>query len=208
MKVLLLSPHPDDVELSAGGTLIKLLDRKYEIQWVVFSTVEDAVPEGMPKDTLEREFLSVLSTLGIKNYKIFHFENKNFPKYRQQILDKLDKIKEEFEPDLVIAPSLNDIHQDHQTIAHEATREFKRDTSIIGYETPWNNLRFNPQLFVRLEAANITKKWDVLTLYKSQFIQKRNYFSKDFIFGLARMRGGQCNSEYAEAFEVIRWIVE
>jgi LmbE family N-acetylglucosaminyl deacetylase len=208
MKILLLSPHTDDIELGAGGTVIKLLEEKgNDICWAVFSICEDAVPEGLPPDTLEKEFTSVASKSGIKNYRIYRFPNKNFPQYRQEILGELDKVKKEFKPDLLISPSLNDSHQDHKIIAEEAVRAFKRDASIIGYELPWNNLVFSPQLIVKLTEKQMEEKWELLSVYKSQFTLQRNYFSKEFIFGWARMRGAQCNSEYAEAFEVVRWII-
>ena len=40
--------------------------------------------------------------------------------------------------------------------------------------------------------------------YKSQGF--RNYKSQSFIEGLARVRGTQVGCEFAEAFELIRWI--
>lgn len=208
MKILLLSPHTDDVELGAGGTVIKLLEEKSnDICWAVFSICEDAVPEGLPSDMLKREFLTVASKLGIRNYRIYNFLNKNFPKHRQEILDELEQIKAEFRPDLVICPSLNDSHQDHKTVSEEAVRVFKREASIIGYELPWNDLAFSPQLLVRLTEEQVEAKWRILSLYESQFIKQRNYFSKEVLFSLARMRGIQCNAKYAEAFEVIRWML-
>jgi LmbE family N-acetylglucosaminyl deacetylase len=207
MKILLLSPHPDDIELGAGGTLIKLLgEKKHDICWVVFSICEDAVPQGLPSDTLRREFATVASLVSITNYRIHSFPNMNFPACALAILKELDRVKNEFEPDLVMTPSLNDFHQDHRTVAEQAVRVFKRSASIIGYELPWNNLTFQAQLSVQLTQEQMEEKWQMLSLYKSQFILKRNYFSKDFILGWARMRGSQCNSKYAETFEVIRWI--
>ena len=209
MRILLLSPHTDDIELGAGATVIKLLEEKNnDIFWAVFSICEDAVPAGLSPDTLEKEFISVASKLEIRNHHTYRFPNKNFPQYRQEILDELDRIKKEFKPDLVISPSLNDFHQDHKTIAEETVREFKRDANIIGYELPWNNLVFSSQLIVKLTEKQMQGKWEVLSIYKSQFTLVRNYFSKEFIFGWARMRGAQCNSKYAEAFEVIRWIMK
>ena len=208
MKILLLSPHTDDIELGAGGTLIKLLEEKNnDICWAVFSMCEDALPAGLPPDTGKKEFINVVSKLGIKNYRIYNFPNKNFSQYRQEILNELDKIKREFEPQLVVTPSLNDSHQDHKTVSEEVVRIFERDASIIGYEMPWSNLVFSPQLLVVLTEKQLEEKWRILSSYESQFILQRKYFSKEFIFGWARMRGVQCNSKYAEAFEVTRWIV-
>ena len=208
MRVLLISPHTDDIEIGAGGTLIKLLQGKdNNFCWVVFSICENAVPQGLSPDTLRNEFTAVASHVSITNYHIHSFPNMNFPASALEILEELDRVKNEFEPDLVIAPSLNDFHQDHRTVAEQAVRVFKKDASIIGYELPWNNLIFQPQLVVKLTQEQMEEKWRILSLYKSQFILKRNYFSKDFIFGWARMRGAQCNAEYAEAFEVTRWVI-
>ncbi|RLJ00927.1 MAG: PIG-L family deacetylase [Candidatus Aenigmatarchaeota archaeon] len=206
MKILLLSPHTDDVELGAGGMVVKLLEQKHEFKWVVFSICEDAVPPRMPKNTLKKEFLKSCNLLGIKDYKIFNFKNKLFQEDRQKILDNLVIIKNEFKPDLVICPSFSDIHQDHRIIAEECFRCFKKDAAILGYEFPWNCRNFSGNYFSKLEKRHLEKKMEILKCYDSQIKLERNYFSKEFIFGLAKVRGVQCNSEYAEAFEVIRWM--
>jgi N-acetylglucosamine malate deacetylase 1 len=60
---------------------------------------------------------------------------------------------------------------------------------------------------VRLNQKHMDTKFKATRCYKTQLIKERNYFSKDFIYGLARTRGVQCDSEFAEAFEVIRWMI-
>jgi len=209
MKILFLSPHTDDVELGAGGTLVKSLELGHEILWVVFSTAEDSLPDNMPKDALKKEFLKVISDLGLKeeDYQIMNFRVRRLHEYRQEILEELVKIRKDFGPELVIGPSLNDYHQDHQVVAWEMTRAFKNTSSIIAYELPWNHVAFNTQMFVKLEEKHIKKKVELLKNYRSQQILNRPYFSEDFIFGWARMRGVQVRAEFAEAFEVIRWIL-
>lgn len=101
-------------------------------------------------------------------------------------------------------PSLNDIHQDHSTIANEGVRAFK-NTTVLGYELIWNNLSFHTTSFVKLEEKHILKKCLALNEYKSQGL--RDYMSKDFIYSLAKSRGVQIGCEYAESFEVIRWVI-
>jgi LmbE family N-acetylglucosaminyl deacetylase len=209
MKVLFLAPHTDDVELGAGGTLFKFLESGHEILWVVFSTAEDSLPANLPKDTLKKEFLNVCSSLGLKerNRKIFNFRVRRLHEHRQEILEKLVKIRNDFSPDLVIGSSPNDYHQDHQVLTNEMTRAFKNTSSIICYELPWNHVRFETKAFVKLEKRHVNKKVDLLKNYKSQIMQKKPYFSEEFIFGWARLRGVQVNSEFAESFEVIKWIL-
>ena len=95
MKILFLSPHTDDVELGAGGTLVKSLELGHEILWVVFSTAEDSLPDNMPKDALKKEFLKVISDLGLKeeDYRIMNFHVRRLHEYRQEILEELVKIR-------------------------------------------------------------------------------------------------------------------
>lgn len=209
MRVLFLSPHTDDVELGAGGTLVRFLEEGYGIFWVVFSTAEDSLPDTLAKDTLKREFLSVIEELKIDkdNYRILNFRVRRLHEHRQEVLEELIKIRKEFNPNLVIGPSLNDYHQDHQVVAWEMIRAFKNTSSIIAYELPWNHVAFNTQMFVKLEEKHIKKKVELLKNYRSQQILNRPYFSEDFIFGWARMRGVQVGAEFAEVFEVIRWIL-
>jgi LmbE family N-acetylglucosaminyl deacetylase len=101
-------------------------------------------------------------------------------------------------------PNCNDIHQDHQTIYAEGLRAFKQ-TTILGYELPWNNLTFTTNTFIKLSEENVKTKIAALKEYKSQ--SSRTYLNDDFIHSLAKTRGVQIGSEYAEAFELIRWII-
>jgi LmbE family N-acetylglucosaminyl deacetylase len=206
LRILFLGPHTDDVELGSGGTLIRFLRQKYDVMITVFCTASDSLPKGMPKDALKTEFLEIADVLKV-NRKIFDFKVRYLNFCRQRILEELVKINSEFNPDLVIGPSLNDFHQDHQTVANEMIRAFKMSSSIICYELPWNHLTFTTQLFVKLSRQDIEMKAKLLKSYKSQIIAHKPYFSDEFIYGFAKTRGVQCNAEYAEAFEVLRWMM-
>jgi len=207
-KILILSPHTDDAELGCGGTIIKNIEQGNEILWLVFSSAEESVPENLPKDTIKNEFLNVCQKLELNSnqFKIYNYGVRRLPEFRQEILEILVKIKNEFAPHLVIGPSLNDYHQDHLVVANEMIRAFKGTSSIISYELPWNHVTFSNQMFIKLDKNHIDMKFDLLSSYKSQVIKNRSYFSKEFIYGLAKTRGIQINTAYAEAFEVIRWI--
>ena len=208
MNILILSPHTDDAELGAGGTITKYLSEGHKIKWVVFSTAEESLPIDLPSDTLSNEFTNVYKSIGLNDddVKIFHFKVRHLNYHRQEVLEELYKIKNSFNPDLVIGPSMNDLHQDHKTVAEEMIRAFKSSSSIISYELPWNHLTFNTQMFIKLDEAQIGKKLEMLNHYKSQIKLGRYYFSEDFIRGLAITRGAQINHKFAEALEVIRWI--
>jgi LmbE family N-acetylglucosaminyl deacetylase len=209
MKILILSPHTDDAELGCGGSIARMIEEGHELLWVVFSIAEDSLPNDLPKDTLKNEFLQVAKHLGLKDrsYMICDFRVRHMDEKRQEILEDLVKIRQSFQPDIVMMPSQNDYHQDHQVISNETIRAFKMHSSIIGYELPWNQMAFNTNMFIRLQKSHIEMKLDLLSHYKSQLQLGRSYFSPEYTYGLAKVRGTQCNSSYAEAFEVVRWII-
>lgn len=204
--VYILAPHTDDGELGAGGTISKLIEMGADVYYFAFSTAETSVPEGFPKDILKTEVINATTKLGIKkdNVIIYNYEVRKLNYARQEILEDLIKHRNQLRPDLVLMPSLNDIHQDHSTIAQEGLRAFK-NTTILGYELIWNNLHFDTTSFVKLDKKHIQSKSDALKEYKSQGI--RDYMSEEFIFSLAKTRGVQIGSEYAESFEVIRLVI-
>jgi len=205
-KILVLAPHTDDGELGAGGTISRLIESGAEVYYAAFSTAEESVPDHLPNNILKTEVKDATKELGIKseNLIIFNYKVRNLNYRRQDILEDLIKLRTNIKPDLILMPSLNDIHQDHLTIAQEGLRAFKTCT-ILGYELIWNNLTFNTTSFVKLEEKHIVNKFNALQKYVSQ--SKRDYFSKEFIFSLAKSRGVQIGKKYAEAFEVVRWLI-
>ena len=206
-RIIVLAPHTDDGELGCGGSIAKFIEEGYEVYYIAFSSAKKSLPEGYPDDTLVREVKEATKILGIspKNLILFDYEVRKFSYVRQDILEDLVRLKRDIEPDLVFIPSTNDLHQDHQTVAKEALRAFK-ETSILSYELPWNNIVFRTEGFIPLEKKHVDKKMEALRKYKSQ--KHRAYLNEDFIYGLAKARGVQIKKDYAEAFEVVRYVFE
>ncbi len=204
-KVLILAPHPDDAEFGLGGTLVKLLEMGADIHLVVFSLCEKSTPKGFEKGIIEKELMQSCRFLGIKteNLRIFDYSVRDFPAHRQEILEQMIEIREQLDPDLVFVPCSSDIHQDHNTIYNEGLRAFK-NFNMLGYEMPWNNFGFKSYVFVNLTGEQIRKKIDSLEIYKSQ--ASRPYSSKGFVESLAKVRAVQIGKQYAESFELIRFI--
>lgn len=205
-KILVIAPHTDDGELGCGGTIAKFVEEGKEVYYAAFSVAEKSVPDGFSKNELEIEVRRAINILGVPkdNLLIYKYEVRTFSYHRQDILDDLVNLKKELNPKLIFIPTLNDLHQDHKTIAEEGCRVFKMET-LLGYEEPWNNISFNTSAFVPLEDRHVKKKVNALKEYKTQ--KYRSYLNEDFIRSLAKTRGTQINKEYAEAFEVIRWIL-
>jgi len=202
-RVLVLSPHTDDAEFGCGATLSRLNRSGSSIMSVAFSAAEESVPDGFPRDVLRSEFLNAHAALGIpeQQCRALTFRVRQFPHYRQEILEELVKLSRTYKPDLVFVPSTTDTHQDHKTLAEEAFRAFKR-TSILAYEVPWNQQVSFINGFFKIDDIDLTRKLAAIAAYKSQ--QHRPYVTPEFVRSLAVVRGGQMGAPLAEGFEVVR----
>lgn len=200
--VLALGAHTDDIELGCGGTISRLIEEGAQVYIAVFSLINPSNP-GWP---LAAEFMRSMKCFGIPDEHQFlsQFKMRELNDVRQKILDALFKIKERVNPDLVFLPSQNDIHQDHYTVSREGSRAFKNVT-ILSYELPWSNFDFKTQAFIKLEEHHIINKIECLRFYDSQ--KDKAYMTPEFIKSSASMRGVLIGAEYAEAFEVVRLIV-
>lgn len=203
-RMLIISPHTDDGELGCGGTIARFIREGYDVRYVALSCCEESVPEEYPKDILRTEVKAATRKLGLDDPILLEFEVRKFPQYRQEILDALIALRQEIQPATVCTPSSFDTHQDHKVTREETLRAFKQCT-ILGYEQPWNNITFNTLAFVSVDEECLQQKIDALACYETQ--KERPYFCSDFIRGLAIMRGTQIEERYAEAFEVIKWVL-
>ncbi len=205
-RVLVLAPHTDDGELGCGATIARLAAHGLPVSYAAFSLAEESVPPPFPRDILETEVKAATAKLGIarESLLLFRYRVRHFAAQRQEILEDLVRLNRDVAPDLVLMPALHDLHQDHTTVATEGLRAFKR-TSILCYELPWNNLNFATQCFAAVSEEDLARKIEALDCYASQ--KHRNYLSPDFVRGLATTRGVQIGQRYAEAFEVVRWIL-
>lgn len=204
-RVLVLAPHTDDGELGCGGTISRMVEEGREVYYAAFSTAAESVPPPFPSDILEKEVREGTKVLGIPaaNLLVYKYKVRHLPHMRQEILEELVQMKREIDPATVFLPSAQDLHQDHQTVHIEGLRAFKTVT-VLGYELPWNNLSFDYRHFCVLTREHVQTKIAALRCYQSQ--QHRPYTQEEFIWSWARTRGGQIMVEYAEAFDVLRWV--
>jgi LmbE family N-acetylglucosaminyl deacetylase len=178
----------------------------WEVHQVALSAAETSVPENLPRDVLRGEILAASAILGILpgHLSVERFVVRKFPEQRQEILEHLVRLNREIRPTTVLLPSTFDTHQDHQVACEEGFRAFKNST-MLGYEVPWNNPTFATQAFVPVSESELSAKIAALRCYKSQ--HHRPYASEDYIRALALTRGMLIGEPYAEAFQVLRWIV-
>lgn len=204
-KILVLAPHTDDGELGCGASINKWINQGKEVYYMAFSAAEESVPEGFPKDALRKEVIEATRMLGIRheNVIVLRFPVRELSYHRQEVLDEMIKVKNNIKPDLVLLPSQNDVHQDHKVVSDEGIRAFK-DSNLLAYEMPWNNLEFKNTAFSIVNEENIKTKVEALKCYETQ--KNRSYLNDEFIKGWAKYRGVQVKQHFSECFEIIRMI--
>ena len=216
-KILILSPHADDEILGCGGFISKFSKKNYQINVLILTNANKGAPEIYSLEeikTIRNEAKAANHLIGTK--KLF-FENlpglnlNNYPLYK--ITRIIDKYITDINPEIVLIPSINDIHDDHKIIFKAAKVSMRMNKKmnikkILSYEvlseTEWNEdeKSFNPNYYVSLNKSDIINKVKSFLKYKSQVKKFPHPRSKEAIMNLSRLRGSQVFTEYAEAFKV------
>ena len=123
-KILILSPHADDEILGCGGFISKYSKLNYDINVLILTNASIGAPEIYSADLIKKirnEAIKANNLIGTK--KLF-FENlpalnlNLLPTYK--IAKILEKYLSECNPEIVLMPSKNDIHDDHKIIFNAA----------------------------------------------------------------------------------------
>lgn len=196
LHVLAIGAHADDIEIGAGGLLLSLLEegRVATLDWVVVSA------NG------EREAEARVSAIGLVRQRsdlriaVTDFAERFLP-HLPEVKTYVDDLGRRLRPDLVLAPRLEDRHQDHRVIAELVWQAF-RDHLILEYEiAKYEGDLGSPNLYVPLESEIADAKVDhLLRAFPSQ--AQRPWFDASAFRALLRLRGVESNaaSGFAEAF--------
>lgn len=201
LSVLALGAHPDDLEIAAGGTLLSLAERHpgLRVRYVVLS--------GAPDRQQEARAAARAFTPGADLRVDMHdLPDGRFPAVWGQVKEVLEGLARSFRPDIILAPSSGDAHQDHRTIGELVTTAF-RDQVYLAYEVPkWDGDMPRPNTYFPLTEEVARRKAELLDkCYPSQ--QSRDWWGEETFLALARLRGVECRARYAEAFTCSKLIV-
>jgi len=196
-RVLCLGAHCDDIEIGCGGTLLRWLDERpdLDVRWVVFSSTPRRASEARASAQrfLGREPDKCL-TLG-------EFRDGFLPYQGGEVKQEFERLKAEFAPDVILTHYRHDLHQDHRLVS-ELTWNTFRGPLILEYEIPkWDGDLGQPNAFVPLAETHMARKIEILmAAYETQL--GRAWFEPETFRSLARLRGMEAAApeRYAEAF--------
>ena len=202
-SVVALGAHADDVEIGAGATIMQLIAKHphTRVHWVVFSGDGE---RGAEAEESARQLLG--DCLG--SLHLHEVRDGFLPREWSGVKEMLLQIARQVTPDVVFAPALDDAHQDHRALGELAWQAF-RGAMILGYEIPkWEGERLRPSLYVpaptRVVEAKIAHLQQHFTSQKD-----KTWFDEETFRASLRMRGVECGTRYAEAFDArkisLRW---
>jgi LmbE family N-acetylglucosaminyl deacetylase len=220
MRVLVISPHPDDETLACGGTILKHKDEGDEIYWLIITNVD--IKNGWDKNIVEERQKEIETVAGMYGFeKIFKLD---YPTAKldtlsiQEIIKSVSEVILGIKPEIIYLPNRSDVHTDHQITfkaAYSCTKNFRYPfiRKILMYET-LSETEFAPALpgsiFIPNFFVDITnyfeKKLEIFKIYKSEVMNYPLPRSLNSIKALARYRGSQIGVEYAEGFMLVREI--
>ena len=199
LSVLAIGAHPDDIEIGAGGLLLQLAGRPLQANYVLLTGTAERQAEARAAATafLPGADLTV---------ELSQLPESRLPAAWAQVKEILEQVARSCSPDVILAPSIGDAHQDHRTIAEIVPTVF-RDQLCLSYEIPkWDGDLGRPSVYVPLSQETARRKVELLhKCYPSQ--HGRDWWDDEVFLGLARLRGMECRARYAEAFGCAKWVI-
>jgi LmbE family N-acetylglucosaminyl deacetylase len=200
LSVLAIGAHPDDIEIGAGGLLLGLARSPLRARYVVLTGTTERQQEAR---VAAREFMPG-ADLAVD---LFDLPDGRLPAVWGQVKEILEQVAESCSPDVILAPSSGDAHQDHRTVGELVTTVF-RDHLYLAYEIPkWDGDVSRASVYVPLPTETARRKVELLhTCFPSQ--RGRSWWDDELFLGLARLRGIECRARFAEAFRCGKSVIQ
>ena len=202
LAVLAIGAHPDDIEIGAGGTLLTLAESRpgLRVRYLVLTGTEERHAEA------RRAAVAFIPGAADLTVDLHQLPEGRLPAVWDRVKDILEDVARTWAPDLILAPSSHDAHQDHRTIGEVLPTVF-RDQLSLSYEIPkWDGDLGRPSTYVPLTADVAYRKVELLhKCFPSQ--ASRDWWDDEVFLGLARLRGMECRAPYSEAFICTKSVV-
>ena len=194
MSLVAIGAHPDDIEIAAGGLLLRVAAANPGLQ------VRYVLATGTPERQAEARAAAEAFLSGAEiTFDLGTLPDGRLPAHWNAVKEQVERASHQARPDLVVAPWSGDAHQDHRALGELAPTAF-RDALVLHYEIPkWDGDLGRPSVYLPLPGETARRKVELLhEHFPSQ--AGRDWWDDEVFLGLARLRGMECRSRYAEAF--------
>ena len=216
LDILVFGAHPDDVELSCSGTIIKHIKKGLKIGIIDLTRGELGTRGTI--ETRDKETNNASKILGIQLRENMNFKDGFFENSEKNKIELIKKIRK-YQPNIVLTNATSDRHPDHSRASNltidacflsglEKLKQIKKAwrPSHIYHYIQYNNIL--PDFVVDI-TEEMDQKLESILCYKTQFYDPNSkesetlISSKDFLESIkyrAKDLGRQSNCKYAEGF--------
>lgn len=219
-NIIVISAHPDDEIIGAGGSLLKHRDAGDNLFWLITTNIFEH--QGFSKDRIEsrqEEIKRVAALLGVK--KTFLLDYPTMGLSSSSVITMTPKISEVFQevtPEIIYCLNRSDAHSDHRhtfDAVMACTKSFRYPfvKQVLMYECI-SETEFAPNLPEKVFMPNyfvdiskyLKEKLEIMKVYESELGEHPFPRSVRNMEALATYRGASVGVEYAEAFQLLKYI--
>jgi N-acetylglucosamine malate deacetylase 1 len=216
VDIIFFGAHPDDVELSCGGTLAKCVKDGLRVG-IVDLTSGEMGTRGTAQ-TRKRESTNAAKVLGASFRQQLDFGDGNLQTGREQELQIIEVLRRA-RPQLVVAPYPDDRHPDHTRTGRIVTEASfyaglrALDTGLRAHRPQTVLYYLQNYMFAPSFVVDVTKHWKTkmrsVAAYKSQFHDPKSKEPQTFIStpkflemieARGKHFGALIGAEYGEAY--------
>ena len=217
-NIVVVSAHPDDEILGAGGTLIKHRDAGHQIFWLIVTNISEEM--GFSSKRVKSRQGEIDEVAGRLKAKVFKLDYPTMGLGSQELIDMVPRISDIFtkiEPHTIYVLNRSDAHSDHRVVFNAVmacTKSFRYPSirQVMMYECI-SETEFAPALSENMFVPNcftdisdeMDEKIEIMNLYESEMGEHPFPRSVANIKALATFRGASSWVQYAEAFQLIKW---
>ncbi len=219
-NVIIVSAHPDDETLGAGGTLLKHKANGDNIYWLITTNISEK--QGFSRDRVysrQKEVEQVAQLFGVK--KVFNLDYPTMQLSTETLIELVPRIStvfNEVKPEVIYCLNRSDAHSDHRVTCDAVmacTKSFRYPfvKQVLMYECI-SETEFSPALPEKVFMPNyyvdisdyLDQKLEIMKVYDSELGDHPFPRSLRNIKALAIFRGASVGVEYAEAFQLVKYI--
>ncbi|MCK9463554.1 MAG: PIG-L family deacetylase [Proteobacteria bacterium] len=216
MRVLVLSAHPDDETIGAGGTLLRHIDNGDEVHWCIVTQPHSPAWPESAMETSNQQIDAVSVAYGMTSVHRLGFPTVQLNTVPYNELSKaIQGVVDRVRPEVVYLPPSSDLNQDHRIVNEcglVATRPIP-DCSVkevLAYEISttsryWNT-PFVPNVYVDI-TLHLKRKIEIMRLFEAEIKAWPHPRSPEGLEVLAKERGMGVGVKAAECFSLLRKIV-
>ncbi len=209
MNVLAIGAHYDDIELGCGGTIAKHVKNNDNVLLYILTDSDYGTFEGKilrNKKDAKKEGEAAAAIFGVKNLICEGLPTKKLP-YIEDLVERINHIIDKNKIQCIYTHWLHDVNHDHAATGRATLTAARHVPRMLMYRSNWyiTNAQFNNNFYVDISEF-LEVKIEAIKSHKTEY-KKFGENWIDFVKHQNRNSGIEIEVEYAESFEMIKYLM-